>query len=284
MADWIVYGRTIKSYWDVNAKWRETTPPEHFSIFVSNVSTEDEAQDVARQRVQLSRGNIALIDRVRTVDYKALDVESKSTLDLSAPWWEQSIYAFDVETTGLSYDDDRIVEIGFSRYNLDLKAFEDPVSYFINDGVPIPQELLDKELNDITNETIADAPTFDELLRAGTFDKLLSTDNILISHNRGFDTGFLLATLKRTSFSYLPPVVCSMELALHTEIGQRNNKLAHLADLLGVSDGSQTHRAGDDAQMAGNVFFALARKNSFFRKPRDSGDLLHYFDCNPDYL
>lgn len=211
--------------------------------------------------------------------FSEMDYDVFSNMD----WWKAPIYAVDVETTGFSPTDDRIVEIGVSKYELDKKSFVSYKSFLINDGVPIPQALIDKQINDITNESLVGKPTFSEFLASGELDDALSLGSIWISHNRGFDFSFISNSLKRAGYSgYVPPIVCSLELAMKVDLGQPNNKLSTLRGILLDKHEEQSHRAGEDAMDAGNIFMALARKSPLVRSIRSTRELLEIFDNNPD--
>lgn len=275
----IVSGKTWESYYSLRFN---KSRPQYFKIAVDSIN-EDEAREFVRQKVQKETGWIAKIEKVESVDLKIQD-KPVAKIDWDLPWYECNIVAFDTETTGLDYSEDRIVELGFCQYNKETKRFEDPKSFFINDGVPIPQQLIDKGINDITNEMLVGAPTFEGLLDSGEIDDLFGKNTILVCQNRGFDVGHLLASLRRSKRmdAYIPPVVCSMELALHSNLGLKNNKLETLMKHILGDNTPQSHRAGDDAMNCGNVFMALARRHHYFKRPLTVRQFISFFDRNPD--
>ncbi len=75
-------------------------------------------------------------------------------LQLSRP-----IAFFDLETTGINLQTDRIIEIAILRINPDLS--EQLFLKLVNPEMPIPQQAID--VHHITNEMVADKPTFKEL-------------------------------------------------------------------------------------------------------------------------
>lgn len=243
--------------------------------------SESDAAHQARIIMERERGNVAKVDscHAHIGVYQSRDRSEW----LSKNWWEVDIWAFDVETTGLSPTNDRIVELGMAKYSNAKKCFESPQSYLINDGVMIPQFLIDKKINDITNEMLVGKPTFQDVLDDGVLDGIISDTSIVICHNRGFDFSFLSESIMRSSGARaanacISPVVCSMELALTLPLGQKNNKLETLSGLLLGESGPQTHRAGDDALMAGNLFLALARKSKDILSVRTVADFLTLSD------
>lgn len=66
---------------------------------------------------------------------------------------------FDLETTGLDFIKDRIIQLSYIKVWPDGK--EDRGNYFINPGKPIPEIVV--ELTHITDEMVKDAPTFKQL-------------------------------------------------------------------------------------------------------------------------
>src|SRR5688500_4267950 len=72
---------------------------------------------------------------------------------------EKPIVFFDLETTGTSTTKDRIVELCAIRVNTD--GTQDEVHHLINPTIPIAPAAT--EVHGITDEMVADKPTFGEL-------------------------------------------------------------------------------------------------------------------------
>jgi DNA polymerase III epsilon subunit family exonuclease len=267
--DYLIKGKLRNTYYAHN-KFREPSPS--VQCIVKNANNKYQAIEEARRSLSKSFGRFTTIDSVMVVDsfYEC----GLSDVDFERPWYESKIVAFDLETTGIKPDEDVIVEIGFSTYDASKKDFVDPVSYLVNEGVPIPPAA--SKVNNITNKMLEGCPSFKEA--AGDILGHIRDADILIAHNRGFDINFLLNAIKRSEIEFLmPPVVCSMELAIQTSLGQKNNKLETLIELLNIPKGS-SHRAGYDARACGLVFMELARKNKYFHRPCSLGQFLNYFD------
>lgn len=69
------------------------------------------------------------------------------------------LVVFDLETTGLDLVKDSIIQISYIKVLPD--GTEERVNHFVNPGKKIPKEITD--ITGITNEQVADAPTFKEL-------------------------------------------------------------------------------------------------------------------------
>ena len=73
----------------------------------------------------------------------------------------KSICFFDLETTGISITKDRIVEISILKVNPD--GSEEKKTWLVNPEMPIPPQVV--AVHGITNEKVANAPTFNELAK-----------------------------------------------------------------------------------------------------------------------
>lgn len=269
---YLVKGRTFSSYYDIKFG---KVPAQKFQIVFTSAADEDMAANAARWIYQEEHRQCAIIDSVEKIRTSS---PKSDPINWDLPWYQQRLVAFDVETTGFSPLDERIAEIAFSVFNPETKSFDEPCSYFLNDGVPMSDGA--SAVNGITNEMLEGQPTFAEMLPMFK-SKFVTEGTILIAHNRGFDMSFWLNSVARAGDETIisPPCWCSMELAILTPVGQSKNRLVNVAEALGV-EGENTHRAGDDAQLAGDVFLALARKNRFFHTAT-TRDVMNYFDNNP---
>jgi DNA polymerase III epsilon subunit family exonuclease len=107
----------------------------------------------------------------------------------------------DVETTGLSSDYDRIIQICI------MSKSHSFVTY-VNPKRPLDPRAM--AINGITEEDVRNAPTFEEI--ASTIKELLD-GKIIIGHNVCFDLRFLTAELKSTDNCDRPfEYICTMAL------------------------------------------------------------------------
>lgn len=98
---------------------------------------------------------------------------------------------FDVETTGLSAERDRLIEIAAVKVKngAEIDSFES----YINPQRPI-SELITR-LTSITNDDVKDAPLEKEVMT--NFYNWIDEDDILVAHNAKFDLGFLDTCFER---------------------------------------------------------------------------------------
>jgi ATP-dependent DNA helicase DinG len=164
--------------------------------------------------------------------------------------------AVDVETTGLDFAADRVIEIGAVRFAGGRPEAE--FSSLVNPGMPL-QPLI-TELTGITDAELADAPPF-----AGIAQKLLTfLDGLpLCGHQIAFDLTFINKELERSGARGIEPVgrqsldtVLLSKIILHS--GTRFS-LKSVSDSLDV-ELTNAHRALADAKASGEVAALLVPK------------------------
>ncbi len=160
--------------------------------------------------------------------------------------------AFDLETTGLSSQRDRIIEIGavLMKNGEELDRFQTFVD---------PERILDKkitELTGITDQMLRGAPKIEDVLPA--FLKFVG-DRVLVAHNADFDTGFIRAECARQGLAYTLTSADTLILSQNLLPHLNKFKLNIVANALSLPDFNH-HRAGDDALTCGYLFDRLARK------------------------
>ncbi len=185
--------------------------------------------------------------------------------------------AFDVETTGFNQALDRIVEIG-------AVIFEDgemkqSFSSLVNPGVPIPKAAT--EVNHITNEMLADAPTEQEV-----YPKLieflgdaLTANTFMCAHNASFDFGFLGHTLYRLGYDAKISYLDTLKIARQYLQGVKNYKQKTLEEHFGMEN-LMSHRASSDAENCGHIMLRLldAAHESF------EHEKIRIAECRPDEM
>ncbi|MGX7111952.1 PolC-type DNA polymerase III [Gemella cuniculi] len=104
---------------------------------------------------------------------------------------ESTYVVFDVETTGLSAERDRLIEIAAVkvRNGVEVDSFES----YINPRRSI-SELITR-LTSITDDDVKDAPFEEEVMT--NFYNWIDEDDILVAHNAKFDLGFLDKSFER---------------------------------------------------------------------------------------
>ncbi len=153
---------------------------------------------------------------------------------------------FDLETTGFSPVNNRIIEIGAVK--VQGGVITDRYSTFVNPDVPIPFEI--EKLTGIHDEMVVDAPRIDKVL-----PQFLQFCGgcVMVAHNADFDMGFVMENCKRLGhpdeFTYVDTVGISRMLFP----GQAKHTLDALCKTLDISLENH-HRAVDDAEATAHIF------------------------------
>ncbi|MDH5675478.1 MAG: 3'-5' exonuclease [Myxococcales bacterium] len=193
-------------------------------------------------------------------------------LAADARWLEAPFAVIDFETTGLSAERDRVLEVGVVTFRggerTDLK------NWLVNPTIPVPEEA--RAVHNISDDDLKGAPTFPEIV--AELSQMLE-GHLPVAYNAAFDRGFLQAELVRAGIdlkaselppafdpevSWIDPLVWSREL----DKDQRSHKLGDVCERLGVSL-DNAHRAASDAEATGRVLLALGA-----RMPESYGELI----------
>ncbi len=159
--------------------------------------------------------------------------------------------AFDIETTGLSANDDRITEIGAVRFSGGKP--QEHFQTFVNPHRPIPREIV--ELTGITDHDVFDAPEEDKALKS--FMDFVG-DLPLVAHNAEFDMGFMFACARRSGIEKFAPVYMDTLVFSQSLLpDMRRFKLDLVTDRLGLPRFNH-HRADDDALACGRIMAKFA--------------------------
>ncbi|HAG52681.1 MAG TPA: DNA polymerase III subunit epsilon [Alphaproteobacteria bacterium] len=160
---------------------------------------------------------------------------------------------FDTETTGFSpQEGDRLVEIGAIE-TVDRIPTGKVYHVYINPERTIPEEAI--RVHGITNEMIADKPTFAEVVS----DMLeFFDDSPLVAHNAQFDMNFLNFQLGLENLAELSnPVVDTLKIAKKRFPGQRVSLDALCKKYEIDLSVRKYHGALLDAKLLGDVYLEL---------------------------
>lgn len=162
----------------------------------------------------------------------------------------------DLETTGLDYYYDNIIELAAIRYRggqrtETLSSLVRPPE--ITDGVYIASFI--EELTGITNEMLAAAPALDEVL-PGLLD-FIGTDTV-IGHNIPFDARFIAVGCGRllNGRTFDAPLVDTLRISRKLLPELKHHRLADLAAHYKIEVGG-AHRSGVDCETTDAVYRAM---------------------------
>ena len=153
---------------------------------------------------------------------------------------------FDLETTGLNTNVDKIIEIGAVKVT--NGEIVDRYSTFVN-----PQEHITEKISKLTgiyDDMVENAPIENEILPE--FLDFIG-DSVVVAHNAGFDTAFLKRYAKANSIIFDNTIIDTVELG-KTLLPKLNNfKLDTICEAVGVFLENH-HRAVDDAEATAECF------------------------------
>jgi len=168
---------------------------------------------------------------------------------------------FDIETTGFSAQNDRIIEIGAVK----VKNGEivERFSTFVNPQTPIPFEI--EKLTGITDDMVLGEPVIEEVLPRF----LAFCDGaVMVAHNAGFDMSFIRRNSERQGIPCEFTVIDTVALARVLLPNLNRYKLDVVAKALDISLENH-HRAVDDAGCTAEIFVKFVQ----MLKERDVFDL-----------
>ena len=153
---------------------------------------------------------------------------------------------FDLETTGLSAVNNRIIEIGAVK--VEGARITDRFSTFVNPGEPIPFEI--EQLTGISDDMVIHAPAIEDVL-----PEFLDFCKgcVLIAHNASFDAGFIEENCRRMNIPADFTVGDTVAMARILLPSLSKFKLDHVAKALNISLKNH-HRAVDDAACTAEIF------------------------------
>ena len=167
---------------------------------------------------------------------------------------KKKFIAFDVETTGLSANSDRIIELG-------AVLFENgtPTKHFgslVNAGIPVPQAA--SRVNHITTEMLKKAPTEREIYSRFVefIYEAINGGCVMCAHNASFDFGFLKNTFMRLGISANIKYVDTLAEARKYIKGLENYKQDTVAASMGLTN-LNAHRAEADAEICGRILWNI---------------------------
>ena len=146
---------------------------------------------------------------------------------------------FDLETTGVNYQSDRIIEIGAVK--IVQGKLTETFGTLVNPECHIPADAT--KVNNITDDDVKDAPTLKEVMP----DFFKFCDGcVIVSYVIGFDFGFIEYHGKSLGYAFTNQTDDAFVLAKNKIKGLKNYKLTTVAKHLGVSL-ENAHRAVHDA-------------------------------------
>jgi len=162
---------------------------------------------------------------------------------------------FDIETTGLSTTNDRIVEIGAVK--VEDGQIIDEFEMLMNPGVPIPPQV--SAINNIYDDMVEDKPLPGVVLYK--FYEFIKDVDFLVGHNaKRFDYPFLESEFDRHYVKYEPMQVKDTVWFARSKVkGLRSYSLAALCRVFNIEN-VNAHRALSDVYATHYVYLELLKR------------------------
>ena len=158
----------------------------------------------------------------------------------------------DVETTGLSARNNRIIEIGIVK----IKNLKIVGTYqtMINPGCKIPPFIT--QFTGIDDDDVHSAPSFSEVI--GEIEKFIG-DSTISGHNLSFDLSFLRYEFLRNGNEPLTNTdICTLKLARKLYPRLRSKSLSSVTKHLNLKN-PQAHRARGDAEVTAQILLKMIK-------------------------
>ncbi len=165
------------------------------------------------------------------------------------PSFDDEMIVFDIETTGLSNRNCKIIEIGAVK--IKEGRILDTIDFFVDPEEPIPPEIT--ELTSITDDMVKG-----QIKEREAVEKFLAFagDRLLIAHNANFDVGFIRIAADRHGIPFNNTYLDTVGLSRYVNPELKKHKLDIIAEHYKLHEFNH-HRASDDAEMLAEIFFIM---------------------------
>lgn len=161
----------------------------------------------------------------------------------------EEVVVIDFETTGLSTEYCRIIEVGAAIVN--NRGIVDRFSQLMNPGTTIPSFIT--ALTGISNRMVMGKPVPEEVMPH--LAEFIGR-RPLVAHNASFDSRFFRAEMGRADIVLSPEFFCTLRLSRRLIPDLPDYKLGTLASFMGIGSlySSNAHRAMHDVEITSEVW------------------------------
>lgn len=240
--------------------------------------------------------------------FKSSGLNTQATLPINSMWrtteTEKKLFqllskkndtfiVFDVETSGLSVEKDRIIQISAIKYLIgdDYQLHKlNEFNEYINPGFYVSEKIT--ELTDITNDFLETQPSEEDIFPV--IYSFFGESPNLAAYNSNFDIGFLNACYERNGarlngtlrnskgvVNNLTTAVDVLQMArdLVDKKDTENFKLRTICELYGLAEGIEWHNANGDVEATGQLMQVFIseyqnRQNAVTMVPKQNATVL----------
>ena len=240
----------------MNGKLEEDTFRKGLRLFVTTLALcKIDFEELATRRAELAKVSKKKSRSASIFPY--VDEHPKSLLDMQTQpckyLQEHSVVVFDLETTGINPVNDRIIEIGAVK--IEQGEIVSVYETMVDPRMPIPPSAT--QVNNITDEQVADAPYIEDVL-----DSFLQYCDgcTVVAHNAPFDVSFVRSACAKEGKVFDPPVLDTLKLAQKYRPDLKRFNLGFLCRTYEIPL-ENAHRAYFDAEATAKLFMRLANEN-----------------------
>lgn len=235
----VVYSRRKNSIESINKKIKQETHKKNITQPIQTVTYVEPKEKYVEDNLKIDKDQALKYSRVRKLlpDFTVIDFE----------------------TTGLSADRDKIIQVAAVKYK-DFEKVNEYVTY-VNPQIKIPPYIT--KINGISDKDVKNAPTIKEVL-----PDLLEFlgDSLVVAHNASFDMKFLLTNMYNHGFEYKRfRVIDTLSLARKYIDSTRNYKLETLKEFLHMEHLS-SHDALHDCYVTAELYKYCYNKSLIIAK------------------
>lgn len=198
-----------------------------------------------------------------------LDLNMRYENILDTPLEKASFSVVDVETTGLSANKNRIIEIALVK--IENLKITDKLHYLINPQTYIPPFIT--SLTGIDNDDVIGAPIFSDIA-----DEIVSfiDNSVLTAHNFPFDSSFLNMEFMRSGQEFINDhSCCTLKIARNIYPTLQSKSLSSVSQFLNLRT-TNAHRALGDAEITAKVLLKMIKEIQKKDSITTVGELLSY--------
>lgn len=186
---------------------------------------------------------------------------------------EKSLILFDTETTGLSSEKNKIIQIAAIKYSIENGSLIEDEVYerYIRQPYPLPSKIID--LTGITDKFLEDYEFEEDIV--DDIYTFMSSSNVVCGHNiKAFDMKFVnnLFTRygKEVKYSF---ILDTLDMARDICDKKESKKLGDICEIYGLNTGFSFHNALDDVRANARVLKFFIEKYKELDAQNDALDI-----------
>lgn len=223
---------------------------DRLSIRIKEVGFCEIPNDIDIEKFFSTPANYSKIEPQKYEDLQQIDLWNIDGVKIPRLLENKTFVVFDLETTGLFYNTDEILEIGAVK--VVNGVITETFNTLVHTDLEISKEVI--AINGITNEMVSASPTIEQVLP--DFAKFCE-NSIMVAHNADFDKGFLVYHSLKCKWKFDNEFMDTLALSRQYIKGLKNYKLQTICNHFNI-DLINAHRALNDTVATAKCFIKIA--------------------------